>query len=64
MNAKELRELSVEELIKKVGTLEEEMFNLRFQAKLGQLANPLQLRIVRRDIAKTKTIIREKELTK
>jgi len=64
MKAKELRELSVEELIKKIGELEEEMFNLRFQAKLGQLANPLQLRIVRRDIAKTKTIIKEKETAK
>lgn len=64
MKANELRELSIDELIKKINSLEEEMFNLRFQAKLGQLANPLQLRVVRRDIAKTKTIIREKETTK
>jgi len=60
MKAKEFRELSQDEIIKKIGALEEELFNLRFQAKLGQLANPLQLRMVRRDIAKAKTVLREK----
>ena len=39
---------------------EEELFNLRFQAKMGQLSNPLRLRIVRHDIARVKTLISEK----
>ncbi|HLV31624.1 MAG TPA: 50S ribosomal protein L29 [Chitinispirillaceae bacterium] len=60
MKAKEVREMSREEIEKKVDELEEELFNLRFQAKMGQLANPLQLRLVRRDIARAKTIINEK----
>jgi large subunit ribosomal protein L29 len=42
--------------------LEEELFNLRFQAKMGQLANALQLRMVRRAIGRTKTIIAEKQV--
>ena len=55
-----LRNLSREELSKKVQDLEEELFNLRFQAKMGQLANALQLRMVRRAIGRTKTILAEK----
>ena len=56
----EMRQLSAKELTERAAGLEEEMFNLRFQAKMGQLANPLRLRIVRRDIARTKTLIAEK----
>jgi len=55
----ELRSLSREELEKKVLDLEEELFNLRFQAKMGQLANALQLRMVRRTIGRVKTILAE-----
>ena len=40
--------------------LEEELFNLRFQAKMGQLSNPVRLRIVRRDIARVKTLLGDK----
>jgi large subunit ribosomal protein L29 len=61
MKANEIRELSVEEILKKVDGLEEEFFNLRFQAKMGQLTNPLQLRYIRRDIARAKTILNEKK---
>jgi large subunit ribosomal protein L29 len=57
----ELRGNSPEELEKKVLDLEEELFNLRFQAKMGQLANALQLRMVRRAIGRTKTILAEKK---
>jgi large subunit ribosomal protein L29 len=57
----ELRGNSPEELEKKVLDLEEELFNLRFQAKMGQLANALQLRVVRRAIGRTKTILAEKK---
>jgi large subunit ribosomal protein L29 len=60
MKVKELRNLSREEVTKKVAELEEELFNLRFQAKMGQLANGLQLRMVRRTIARAKTILAEK----
>jgi large subunit ribosomal protein L29 len=60
VKASEIRELSEAEIEKKVDSLEEEFFNLRFQAKMGQLTNPLQLRYVKRDIARAKTILSEK----
>ena len=60
MKVNELRNLSREDVAKKVQELEEELFNLRFQAKMGQLANALQLRYVRRSIARAKTILAEK----
>lgn len=60
MKAKDLRMLSREDAAKKVQEMEEELFNLRFQAKMGQLANALQLRMVRRSIARAKTILAEK----
>jgi large subunit ribosomal protein L29 len=60
MKVNELRNLSREEVSKKIAELEEELFNLRFQAKMGQLANALQLRMVRRSIARAKTILAEK----
>ncbi|ADU52365.1 ribosomal protein L29 [Thermaerobacter marianensis DSM 12885] len=62
MKARELRELSDEELAKKLRDLKEELFNLRFQAATGQLDNPMRLRQVRRDIARVQTIQREREL--
>ena len=63
MKAQEIRNMSPEEIVKRVDGWEEELFNLRFQARLGQLANPLQLRMVRRDIARAKTILREKSVS-
>jgi large subunit ribosomal protein L29 len=60
MKAKELRNLSRDDVAKKVQEMEEELFNLRFQAKMGQLANALQLRMVRRSIARARTILAEK----
>lgn len=63
MKSKELREMSVEEIAKKIEQFDEELFNLRFQAKMGQVANPLQMRYIRRDIARAKTILHEKSLT-
>ena len=59
--AREIRQLTEKELSDKVEGLEEEMFNLRFQAKMGQLSNPLRLRIVRKDVARTKTVLAEKK---
>ena len=59
MKASELRELSIDEVKEKLSEMEEELFNLRFQAKMGQLSNPLRMRIVKRDVARAKTIINE-----
>ena len=62
MKAETLRELSTEELNKKVVELKEELFNLRFQMATGQLENPMQLKQVRKEIARAKTVIREREI--
>ena len=59
-NAKELRDLSSDELQTKAADLKKELFNLRFQQAMGQIENPMRLRTLRRDIAKTKTILKEK----
>ncbi|MCG0277412.1 MAG: 50S ribosomal protein L29 [Thermanaeromonas sp.] len=62
MKAKELRELTDEELKRKVEDWKQELFNLRFQQATGQLDNPMRLREVKRNIARAKTILREREL--
>jgi large subunit ribosomal protein L29 len=59
-NAKELRDLSSDELQTKAVDLKKELFNLRFQQAMGQIENPMRLRTLRRDIAKTKTVLKEK----
>ncbi len=64
MKASELRELTKEELERKVDELKEELFNLRFQLATGQLDNPIRIRHVKRDIARAKTVIRKNELKK
>ncbi len=62
MKAKDVRELTAEELERKLDDLKEELFNLRFQLATGQLDNPMRVRDVRKDIARVKTIIRERDL--
>lgn len=62
MKTKELRELSGEELAKKLNEAKEELFNLRFQLSTAQLENPLKVRQVRKDIARIETVRREREL--
>jgi large subunit ribosomal protein L29 len=59
-SAKELRDLSNEELLTKAADLKKEMFNLKFQQAMGQIENPMRIRTLRRDIAKTKTVLKEK----
>ena len=59
MKIKELRELTVEELQNKQDQMWTELFGLRIKHALGQLENPLQLRSLRRDIARCKTLLRE-----
>jgi large subunit ribosomal protein L29 len=61
MRAKELRELTNEELRKRKKDLKEELFNLRFQLSTGQLENTARIRLVKRDIARIETILRERE---
>jgi len=60
MNAKELREMSVEALNKKLGDLKEELFNLRFQLAINQLDKPHKITEVKHDIARVMTVLREK----
>jgi large subunit ribosomal protein L29 len=60
MKAPEIRELGKDELKGKEKELQEQLFRLRFQKSLGQLDNALKLREVRRDIARVKTVLREK----
>ncbi len=62
MNVKEYRELNIAELNKKLGELKEDLFNLRFQLAINQLDNPMRIGEVKKDIARVKTVIREKEL--
>ena len=62
MKASEIRNLSVQELNEKLSDLKSELFNLRFQHAINQLENPMRLGAVKKDIARVKTIIREKEL--
>lgn len=62
MKASEIRELSVEELAKKLKDLKEELFNLRFQLAINQLDNPMRISAVKKDIARIHTIMRQQEL--
>jgi len=59
-NVRELRDFSQEELSEKAAELKKELFNLRFQQAMGQIENPMRLRAPRKDIAKTKTVLKEK----
>ena len=62
MKVNVLRDLSTAELEKKVVDLKEELFNLRFQMATGRLENPMKIKEIRKDIAKAKTILREREI--
>ena len=61
-NSKELKNLSVLELNDQLKELKEELFNLRFQHAINQLTNPVRINLVKKDIARVKTVIREKEI--
>lgn len=62
VKATELRELSEEELVTKLREAKAELFNLRVQAATGQLDNNRRLQVIRREIARIYTIMREREL--
>jgi large subunit ribosomal protein L29 len=61
MKAEEIRELSVDELRTRLDELTKERFNLRFRSATESIDNPMRFRSLRRDIARLKTILREKE---
>ncbi|MDO3702596.1 50S ribosomal protein L29 [Micromonospora sp. C28SCA-DRY-2] len=62
VKAAELRELSEEELVTRLREAKAELFNLRVQAATGQLDNNRRLQVIRREIARIYTIMREREL--
>ena len=64
MIAKKIKELTDEEIVRKVSTYKEELFNLRFQMATGQLDNPMRIRDVRKNIARCKTVLRQREISR
>ena len=64
MELKKIREMSEAELNAELSKMKKDLFNLRFQHVTGQLENAIKMRETKRDIARVKTIIREKELAK
>lgn len=62
MKANEIREKSQLELQKELSELKSELFKLRFQHATNQLDNPMKLKDVKRDIARVKTVMREREV--
>ncbi len=64
MKADKLRNMTDIELNSEIMKLKNELFNLRFQHATGQLENPVRMRIVKKEIARAKTILREIELKK
>ena len=62
LKSDEIRELSDGDIHARVAQLEEERFRLKFRSATEPLENPLQLRTIRRDIARLKTILRERQL--
>jgi large subunit ribosomal protein L29 len=61
MKPAKVREMGTEELVAKQAELQEQLFRLRVQQSIGQLENAIKLRQTRRDIARVKTVLREKQ---
>ena len=64
MKADKVREMGLEELRTKERELQEQLFRLRVQQSIGQLDNAIKLRETRRDIARVKTVLREKQVSR
>ncbi len=64
MKPEQIREMSVDDLRGKERELLEQLFKLRFQKSIGQLDNALKLRETRRDIARVKTVLKEKQVAR
>jgi large subunit ribosomal protein L29 len=63
MRAEEIRDLTSEDITARIAALEEERFRLRFRSASEPLEEPLRLRVIRRDLARLKTILRERQTT-
>ncbi|MEX0892666.1 MAG: 50S ribosomal protein L29 [Gemmatimonadota bacterium] len=63
MNATDIREMTDAEIQERIEESKEELFRLRYRSATQQLENPLLLRILRRDVARMRTILREREMT-
>ncbi len=63
MDVKKIRAMSQSELATEEARLKKELFNLRFQHVTGQLENPVQMKELKKDIARVKTVMRENELS-
>jgi large subunit ribosomal protein L29 len=63
MKTQEIRDLTTAEIEVKIKSLKEELFNLRFQLATGQLENTARVSEARKEVARMKTVIRERELT-
>ena len=61
MRANDIRELSVEDMKARIAELEEERFRLNFRSATEPLEDPLRLRVIRRDLARLKTVLREQQ---
>lgn len=64
MKARELRELGNDELLRRQEELQDQLFKLRAQHAIGQLENTMKLRNIRKDLARIKTILKERQLGK
>lgn len=62
MKAKEIREMTKQELSEQLSSIKEELFNLRFQQATGQLENAMRIKEIKKDYARVKTILRQREL--
>ena len=62
MKVKEIRELTTEQIVAKIKENKDELFNLRFQQATGNLEKPSRIRDLRHDVARLKTVLREREL--
>jgi large subunit ribosomal protein L29 len=60
MKAKEIREMTQQELNEQLSSIKEELFNLRFQQATGQLENPMRIKEIKKDYARVKTILRQR----
>ena len=63
MKVKEIRELSTEQINEKIVSAKEELFNLRFQQATGSLEKPSRIKDLRHEVARCKTVLRERELS-
>ena len=63
MNATDIRDMTIEEIEAKIAESQEELFRLRFRSATQQIENPALIKTLRRDVARMRTILRERELS-